>query len=161
MPGECGAKFCGKLSLIGFYVHVLRLFCHFSYLSSRTSCWRNNNKQNQHLSFKLWLLAAVLPSFLLLRLWWTDRHVLSFNYTQSDTRIVWGHRLHAVERSSLSILVCSDDMLPETRIPIKTLLLYQRKNVKSFSFLDESVMFQIATLRELSHCVSIYVVRKS
>lgn len=51
-------------------------------------------------------------------------------------------------------------MLPETRIPIKTLLLYQRKNVKSFSFLDESIMFQIATLRELSHCVSIYEVRK-
>lgn len=61
-------------------------------------------------SSKAHYLLAVHKCFccLLLWLWWTDRHVLSFNYTQSDTRIVWATAAQAACRSLYSLpIFCS------------------------------------------------------
>lgn len=115
---------------------------------------------HQHLSFSKahYLMAVhkcfvVVPSCLLLWLWWTNRHVLSFNYTQSDTRIVWA-TAQAACRSLFSLpiffsCVCSMTCCRKWKYRwCKKFSTTQRKS--SLLLLIESIMFQIATLRALS-----------
>lgn len=90
---------------------------------------------------------------LLLRLWWTDGHVLSFNYTHNLTRVSSGTTGCKPLLVFSADFICFDDMLPEMRIPMGTVLTIQRKfgfNLHSFGFVEERVRFQIATLRALS-----------
>lgn len=70
---------------------MLWLFCHLSHLSGKSIAFYDTATSfaPQKAHYLLCTNVFVVIHCSLLWLWWTDRHVLSFNYTQSDTRIVW------------------------------------------------------------------------
>lgn len=152
----CAQNYRASNKLRWFFVSFYRS----TSLSTTTTLQKHLSAQSSHLAVPCSHKCCSFLPFVCSLLSFTimmgvDRHVFSFNYTQSDTRIVWGPTTTGCmpQYSSLSwVFMCGDDMLPEMKFRWKGSWSWRfcEKWFRSLVY-DRGIMFHIATLRALSN----------